>query len=244
MKDSALGDRTPPASVLTSWLRQGLSAGMCPLCRVAHKADRESTWQFYDERSNDGAVIDEVSRAFGFCAEHIEMLRRIDIENMKSTLAISTMFAETFAGIAEQLAALTPDAELQSDRCPACAARDTYLQKNAVYLLDMLASSPGHRQSFQASAGLCFPHFKLTWELARSHGDRQLLLEVQRQAATSLLGDLREHVRKHDHKFAAEPKGAESDSWQRAIYLTAGWPPPSESAAEPEQPRSQQRQNP
>src|SRR5579859_5701343 len=50
--------RTAPPSAVTSWLRQGLSGGICPLCRVAHKADREYIWQFYDERSNDGAVID------------------------------------------------------------------------------------------------------------------------------------------------------------------------------------------
>jgi hypothetical protein len=62
-----------------------------------------------------------------------------------------------------------------------------------------------------------------------------LLLEVQRSATGALLDGLREHVRKHDHKFAQEPKGAEQHSWLRAIYLTAGWPPPEASAAEPEE---------
>lgn len=225
--------RSPPAA-LTSWLRQGLRGGTCPLCRVAHKADREFIWQFYDERSNDGAVIDEVSRAYGFCVEHVEMLRRIDVENMKSTLAISTMFADTFAGIVEELAGLSPDAQFDPRQCPACAARDGYLRRNALYLLDLLATSPGHRKSYEASPGVCFPHFKLAWDLAPTHADRELLLEVQRNAAGSLLHELREHVRKHDHKFAHEPKGTERDSWERALFLTAGWPPPEESAAEPE----------
>lgn len=149
---------------------------MCPLCRVAHKADREYIWQFYDERSNDGAVIDQVSRAYGFCAEHIEMLRRIDLEDMKSTLAIT----------------------------------------------------------FENSPGLCFPHFKLAWEHAPSAADRALLLDVLRRASRSLLHELREHVRKHDHKYSGEPKGPEQGSWQRAIKLTAGWPPPAQTAARPE----------
>ena len=47
-----------------------------------------------------------VRRDCGFCAEHIEMLRRIEIDGMKSTLAISTMFADTFAGIVEDLESL------------------------------------------------------------------------------------------------------------------------------------------
>ena len=76
--------RHAPSSAVTSWLRQGLANGICPLCRVAHKADREYIWHFYDERSNDMGAVEEVRRAFGFCAEHIEMLRRIDVEDMKT----------------------------------------------------------------------------------------------------------------------------------------------------------------
>jgi hypothetical protein len=57
----------------------------------------------------------------------------------------------------------------------------------------------------------------------------------QRRASERLLDDLREHVRKHDHRNSHEPQGPEQDSWRRAILLTTGWPPPAQSAAEPEQ---------
>src|SRR3984885_11040306 len=77
--------RQSPSGAVTSWLRQGLASRMCPMCRVAHKADREYMWHFYDEQSNDMDAIHRVRRAFGFCAEHIEMLRRIDVEGMKTT---------------------------------------------------------------------------------------------------------------------------------------------------------------
>ena len=49
---------------------------MCPLCRVAHKADREYIWHFFDVGADQGESLDTVRHAFGFCAEHIEMLRR------------------------------------------------------------------------------------------------------------------------------------------------------------------------
>jgi Family of unknown function (DUF6062) len=229
--------RQAPASAVTSWLRQGLTNGICPLCRVAHKADREYIWHFYDERSNDMGAIDEVRRAFGFCAEHIEMLRRIDVEDMKTTLSVSVLFADTFAGIVEQLRALSPVAAFEPAQCPACANRDDYLHRNARYLLDMMATGRGYRNAFESSPGLCFPHFTLTWQLARTRGDRELLLSVQQSAAGALLDELREHVRKHDDKYRHEPKGAERDSWLRAIFLTTGWPAPAQSAAEPEQHR-------
>jgi Family of unknown function (DUF6062) len=230
-------DRRSPPSVITAWLRQGLRTGICPLCRVAHKADREYMWHFFDQGADQGDSIDAVRDACGFCDQHVEMLRRIEAEGMKSTLAISTMFADAFAGIVEDLDALRPTARFRRARCPACANRADRLRANAGYLLDELATSPGFRARFEASPGLCFAHFELVWDVARSVEDRELVLAVQRQAARSLLDDLQEHVRKHDDKFRHEPKGAERDSWLRAIFATAGWPPPAESAGAPERAR-------
>jgi Family of unknown function (DUF6062) len=228
--------RSSPPSVVTSWLRQGLRMGMCPLCRVAHKADREYIWHFFDEGADQGEAIDSVRGAYGFCAEHIEMLRRIELDGMQSTLAISTMFTDVFAGIAQELDRLAPDEPFQRAPCPACANRGERLETNAGYLVDDLATSPGHRETFRRSPGLCFAHFELTWRVARTVEDRRLLLDVQRDATESLLRALREHVRKQDDKFRREPKGDERDSWRRAIFLTAGWPAPAESAAQPERP--------
>lgn len=225
--------RPAPPSVITSWLRQGLRDGMCPLCRVAHKADREYIWHFFDEGADSGDAIDEVRAACGFCAEHIEMLRRIE-DGMKSTLAISTMFADTLQGIVADLDALAPDDEFHAAPCPACASRDEHLRANAGYLLAELAHSPAHRETFESSPGLCFPHFELVWNEARTRAERELILEVQRRATRSLLHEVSEHVRKHDDKYRHEPKGSERDSWLRAIYLTAGWPPLAETAGEPE----------
>ncbi len=207
------------------------------MCRVAHKADREYIWHFYDERSNDMGAVEEVARAFGFCAEHIEMLHRIDVEDMKTTLSISVLFADTFAGIVDRLHALSPDVAFEPAQRPACADRDEYLHRNAQYLLDLMATTPAYRSTLESSLGLCFPHFKLAWQLARTRDDRELLLSVQQDGADSLLQELRDHVRKHDDKYRHEAKGPERDSWQRAIFLTTGWPAPAQSAAEPEQRR-------
>lgn len=236
--DGHLTDRRstyePPPSVVTSWLRQGLRAGICPLCRVAHKADREFIWHFFDEGADQGEAIDTVRQACGFCAEHIEMLRRIELDGMRSTLAISTMFADTFSGIVADLDRLGPRDAFRRAPCPACANRDERLRANAQYLLADLATSPGHRDTFAHSPGLCFPHFELVWERADTVEDRELILAAQRDAARRLLGELQEHVRKQDDRYRHEPKGAEHEAWRRAIFLTAGWPPPVESAAEPE----------
>ena len=153
---------------------------MCPLCRVAHKADREYIWHFFDEGSDQGESIDAVRRAFGFCDQHIEMLRRIELDGMRSTLAISTMFADTFAGIVADLDSLAPNAPFHRASCPACANRDKLVEANGQYLLDELATSPGDREDYESSPGLCFAHFELVWRLAQTREERELLLTVQR----------------------------------------------------------------
>jgi hypothetical protein len=235
LRDRPAHTRQSPASVLTSWLRQGLRSGMCPLCRVAHKADREYIWHFFDEGADSDEQIDQVRAAYGFCAEHVEMLRRLEMEGLKSTLALSTMFADALQGIVADLDQLTADRPFEPAKCPACANRDDQLEVNAGYLLRELATSPGHRSKFESSPGLCFPHFRLVWGVAQSRSEREFLLGVQRQATRNLLHDVSEHVRKHDDRYRHEPKGSESDSWQRAIFLTTGWPPPAATAGQPEE---------
>lgn len=235
-------DRVPPSrpshpGVLTSWLRQGLRMGICPLCRVGHKADREYIWHFFDEGADRGESIDELTRAYGFCQEHIDMLCRIEVDGMHSTLGVSTMLVDVFTGIVHELDELDCDSPFQRSTCPACDNRHERLATNAQYLLDEIATNPGLRETFEQSPGLCFGHFELVWNLTQSDDERRLLWRTQHAAASRLLSELREHVRKQDHRFRSEPKGAEHDSWRRAIFMTTGWPPPAESAGEPETPR-------
>jgi hypothetical protein len=79
-----------PHTSLTRWLKQGLDRGMCPLCRAARKLDREYIWFFFDERTGDDDAVGEVSRARGFCADHADQLKRVEVDGTKSTSASAT----------------------------------------------------------------------------------------------------------------------------------------------------------
>ena len=205
---------------------------MCPLCRVAHKADREYMWQFSEEGFGNEAAMDVLACAHGFCTEHADMLRRIDVE-MKSMLGISTIYVELFADLASELAALEA-LPCEAGACPACANRDVALRKNARYLLALTAAAGATAEKFSGSAGLCFPHFELVWASGGTSQARRLILDVQRRAVADILDDLREFIRKEGVESKHEPKSTEQDAWRRAIQLTAGWPAPQESAGVPE----------
>jgi hypothetical protein len=196
---------------------------MCPLCRVEHKLDGEFMWYFFDEYSGQDWALDELRRSCGFCREHADKLRRIEVEGLRSTLGISKVYVDTLEGIAAELDALAAGDDVVHAECPACANREEGVRVNARYLLDELAESERSRQLFVESPGLCMRHFDLVWEAAEVDVERTLVLEVQRHSVSVLLDDLKEHVAKHDHLRKHEPKGTEADSWLRAVRFTAGW---------------------
>lgn len=226
-----------PSSALTRWLKQGLVRGMCPLCRVAHKANREYVWHFFEEYAATDSGAGALRAARGFCLEHAEALRRLEVEGLGSTLGISEIYEDAFEGIVDELDAL--DAR-RSDvaaaaPCPACANRSEELHRNARYLVELLADDPRSRERYEGSTGLCLPHFALVWTMGDAgRSERSFLLEVQRASARQMLADLREHIRKQGAEAKGEPPGPEQDSWERALHLTAGWPPPAEVVGRPE----------
>jgi hypothetical protein len=46
--------------------------------------------------------------------------------------------------------------------------------------------------------------------------------ERQMKKYESLQGEVSEFIRKHDYQYAHEPRGAESDSWKRALEMVVG----------------------
>jgi hypothetical protein len=221
-------------SALTRWLKQGLARGMCPLCRVAHKADREFLWHFFEEYSTSESGVEALRAARGFCGAHADALRRLEVDGLGSTLGISEIYEEVFFGIVDQLARLDIGSEgaAAAAPCPACANREREVAANAEHLASLLREDARSRERFRQSGGLCLPHFAVAWAVPES--DRSLLLEVERTAAQAVLSELAEHIRKQGAEARDEPPGAERESWRRAIELTAGWPPPPDLIGVPE----------
>ena len=225
----------PPNSALTRFIKQGLARGVCPLCRVAYKVDREYMWAFLDEYSGHDETLDRLRRARGFCAAHAEQLRRLEVEGLKSNLGISGVYLDTVEGLAEELRSLGPGSPIPKPaKCPACQYRDEEVERDARHLLDEVRDSHSSRERLRASEGLCFPHLRLVWERAGDPADRELLLELQRRVIANVANDLHENIRKQGHEYPGTPTEQETRSWERAIFLTVGWsrealrdPPPA-----------------
>ncbi|HTZ63347.1 MAG TPA: DUF6062 family protein [Solirubrobacteraceae bacterium] len=223
------------SSALTRWLRQGLMYGICPLCRAHHKLDREYIWGFFDQWSMRDDVVEQFARARGFCADHARQLCRIEVDAMRTTIGVTDVYLATVERLLADLASLLPAAgALSEERCPACAYREQGIADNVRYLLDELVGDGEFRERLAAGSGLCVPHFRIAWQASQTSEQRQHLAVVEHTAALRLAGELREHARKQRAEAAGEPAGPEADSWQRAIWMSSGWPAPARAASAPE----------
>lgn len=89
-------------------------------------------------------------------------------------------------------------------------------------LLNNLLAEDGLLTAYEASAGLCLPHFRQALIRVRDEAVYETLLNAQRAIWERLVGHLGEIIHKNDYRFRNEPWGEEADAWLRAIAAVAG----------------------
>ncbi|HRW49275.1 MAG: hypothetical protein H6640_00435 [Caldilineaceae bacterium] len=230
---------------------EAMAAGGCAFCALQLVAAEKYIDSLLWESVNDPRIRREVSAARGFCRNHAWLLVRhgsalssaIIYQDVVRTAARVT--AETPAeggrrSLGQRLRALfrrqTPpnDALLAALRpqqpCPVCTNAelvDRYLSET---VLASLAKSNAIIEKYRASAGLCLHHFGTLLAHTHTPGTRQAIIDAQLAVWSALDAELAEFIRKNDHRFRREGFGAERDSWERAMALTSGPPPPSKSS--------------
>jgi len=217
-------------------LRDALAGSECAMCALL----RRSLRRYLDAISYEG-VGDERTRAViraarGFCAEHGRMLRA-----SRDALGTAIVHRDVLGTLTAQLAEARrqpPSLEARLRRavrrasadplpaerpCPACV----YLrEQDEVYgtaLVRHIADGT-LATALRESAGLCVPHLRDALQRAPDSQSFERVREAQLAAWRRLADELDEFIRKQDYRFTAEPSGAESDSWSRAISLISGEP--------------------
>ena len=105
--------------------------------------------------------------------------------------------------------------------CPICDQQATTEESALAALLNDLGDE-ALVQTFQASDGLCLPHFRQA--LAQGGEDAAItrLVDLQRAHFERLRAELSEFIHKTAYHVTAERLGVERDSWLRAIGALSG----------------------
>ena len=233
-------------------LRDALAEPGCALCRLKiDSADRFLDTLLW-ESVNDPERRREIRRAQGFCHEHgwtlvratasvgVAIITRDVLQNLLKILdeaAFQGLASLSLRRLQEAVDLKQPSvatADLVSKLepkapCPACVwagkMEDIYLDT----LIHNLIGEDNLLAEYEASDGLCLPHFRQALVRVRKQAIYDALVHVQRVVWERLVGQLSESIRKSDYRNLDEPWGEEAGSWLRGIAALVGARPDDKS---------------
>ncbi len=215
-------------------LRDALTEGGCPLCRLGRRAATRTIEMLNYEGVNDPALRRKLAASHGLCHRHAWEWAAM----RGSPLGIAIVYQNLIKNLIEVLSGPTgtsPKAPSgrafregtatslgAGGRCPACHAEAEAERRHGLTLLAHLEES-ALADAYVRAGGLCLPHLRIVLALANP-AQARTVQERQLAIYRALHEQLGEFIRKHDHRFRHEPFGEEKDAWRRAVAVLAGEP--------------------
>lgn len=208
---------------------------VCPVCRFTAGSMKEYVDYLFYEQVTDRTMRAAIRAAGGFCRRHASLVRR-QADALGTALIYKDVLTnelrafdagrfDTPPGTAGSFARLFEGKSRGEARppCPLCLTERETEERGADAFLEGMGSSEV-ADLFSRSAGLCLPHFRLTFERCKDAAVWAQVLHMERRVLQGLVDELTELARKYDYRFRDEAVGAEASSWPRALNVTSGWP--------------------
>jgi len=220
-------------------LRDALAQPGCPVCFLVER----NSFRFLDallyERVNDVGTRERLRKSLGFCNWHA--WKCLEVPN--APLGLGIIHQDLLGQILEHLSRTRRSFPVHipflrrlrnrgkaqkalplihpDHSCPACESARFFEKMYLGILLDYITEEDFGNQ-FSRSPGICFPHLTVALETYPGHRNLAFFLQRQMEKWEALKAELGEFIRKHDYKYIHEPRGAESDSWKRALEMLVG----------------------
>jgi len=214
-------------------LRDALTQPDCPVCRLMARDSERYLDSLLWESVNDPGVRHNLRQAQGFCHEHAWRLSRAG-----ASLGVAILMHDVLGSVLKAMESARFQALSARSRrraheslvtrlsaraeCPACIQARQKEEIHLSTLNEHLVGEDGLLAAYEASDGLCLPHFRLALAIIREEAVFDALLAAQRTVWGRLAAHLGEFIRKNDYLFRDEPWGEEGDSWLRALGALSG----------------------
>lgn len=201
-------------------LADAMRGNGCPLCAARDKALFGFFYSLLYEHSNDPETRGRIDEAGGFCPRHAWNL--CDVSKGHSIIGgvpVANIYESLLRRELESLTANPPSE--RTIACLACKHEDDAESRYASKLSQLIEIMDFRRQ-WDQSPPLCLAHFFRVCRSAPHSERRAYFVEKQRRDLAGLIHELKEYLRKRNYLHADEPKGAEQNSWLRAIKVAAG----------------------
>ncbi len=216
-------------------LREAMTGWGCPLCRLVARAERMYIDSLNYERVLDLNTRDALKASRGLCATHtrqwqelqgsalgMAIVYRVSVLDLLRDTAPDKFKPASFLRRGGKDAAQLAEDLSSSGPCPACEIGQGTAERFATLLLKDIRDDEVQMR-LRECGGLCLPHLRLALSCPGAGKTYKLLIDVQRAAWQTLMGELEEFIRKNDYRFRHELlTEAESDSWLRALDVIVG----------------------
>lgn len=224
--------------------KDALSSDGCPICTLLDTGMRKYLFWFLYESVNDAHIRKRLLESKGFCRIHAWQLYQIERDewgdSLKAVLLHEDVIREAMSaldGLKRAMPSFKPKRWLfrnlskskvlspfiPKKECLACE-HQRQMEENRIYFFIESLGEPEFQEMYRESFGLCITHFWKALEKTDDENLKAFLISVQRAKLERLSFLLEEYIRKHDYRFADEPKGEESKSPRWAIEMIVGKP--------------------
>lgn len=223
-------------------LLEALDAPGCPICSLLLEDGRRYLDGVMYERVTDVPTREQWRRSFGLCNLHFWQLASVPRAS-----APDFGFAIIAADLLKRFEGSLPEPQARSagglaalrkafERikaglsrrsyaagCPACRETGAAESYHLRHLLDCLGAEE-FRGKYEASPGICLPHFALATYQSGAHEGFPILRAIQLAQARSLRGQLEEFVEAQDHRSDRRLTAEQANAWKRALEFLGGKP--------------------
>jgi len=208
----------------------------CIACAAANRAARAYLEALLWESVNDAELRPRLREAHGFCREHTGLALRVARAAgagvgiailYEDLLRVARAEAESAVGATagRRGRRRVSDPLRPARRCSACASASATARNCLALLAKAAPDSTIGERARRAEHGICLPHLRDGLQAAEDEESARRLLELFAHVEESLRAELKEFIRKHDYRYANEPRGDEQTSWWRAPPWIVGRAP-------------------
>jgi hypothetical protein len=222
-------------------LIENLTAPGCAVCRLVLRDVDHYLDSLLYEYVNDANTHRAFRSALGLCNTHgwqllrymggslgVAILYRAALDEVLKIMDHAPAPGSPPSGLARLLGAIADAGGIAladnlepAGQCPVCAFMVSVEARYVGTFVDRV-TEPRLREAFEASDGLCLPHFRHALRATVDAERIQIITAIQHAIWVRLKGELEEFQEKSGQDRRDEPMGAEGDSWQRVIGRMGG----------------------
>jgi hypothetical protein len=188
----------------------------CPICTKLQKGNRLYLDSLLYEHVNDPPLRTHLRSSMGFCHRHSQQAIELG-----DRFGLSIIYEDLLSGV---LASSERDESPPNSTgmCPACV-QEHVTEENVLQVTLNFLDEPEFQDGLRNAQPFCLNHSNKLIGLEKRKDRRAALLRSQCEKLRSLHHNLKEFIRKHDHRYQHEKIGEdEAISWRRAIQYFVG----------------------